>query len=169
MYTREIHVVAIWDQSRIIGHNQEPLFWLLAHLCSFILTDFKEGLLSSIAPHHFCKSAKRGLNVNQFILLKPLLKSIFYNLFYVILYYINRGQYFSLRGAFLLGGLSLFDPQSAWYIAFCHKSNCRITNVHLWGLKQFEINHSTPSYPSSSGFNSFDFTTLKLFSLFYDK
>ena len=80
---------------------------------------------------------------------------------------------FLWEGAFYLVGYCCFDPQSAWYFAFCCKNSCRITNVHLLCLKQFKIIHSTHSYPSSSipsaGFISFDFTTLKHFSLFYDK
>ena len=80
---------------------------------------------------------------------------------------------FLWEGAFYLVGYRCFDPQSAWYFAFCCKNSCRITNVHLLCLKQFKIIHSTHSYPSSSipsaGFISFDFATLKHFSLFYDK
>ena len=52
---------------------------------------------------------------------------------------------FLWEGSFYLVGYRSFDPQSAWYIAFWRKSNCRITNVYLLCLKQFKINHSTDS------------------------
>ena len=41
--THEIHFTANWKWSKYVGHPQEPLFWPIRCLLSFILLDFRGG------------------------------------------------------------------------------------------------------------------------------
>ena len=57
-------MIAIRKWSRCVWHTQEPLFWPLTCLCSFILLDFRGGAIIAPPPYrsfHFSIPTDTGL------------------------------------------------------------------------------------------------------------